>query len=200
MATSAQGGRVAVSVALGVALAAVTAAQSPDAAAGFARKLQLLRGNSLSASPAAQRIVVTETELNSYLRYALVNDLPPGVTEPSVIMEGAGRLSARAVVDLDQVTAERRSGGRLDPLVLIGGKVPVTLAGVVRARNGVARLTLESTTISGIEVPQFLVEQLFAHYSRSAEHPDGIGLDEPFPLPAAIREIQFGKGRAVVIQ
>ena len=36
--------------------------------------------------------------------------------------------------------------------------------------------------------------------SRSPEKPSGINMDDPFDLPARIREIQVGTGTATIIQ
>jgi len=150
--------------------------------------------------PVSLRTTVSEAEVNSYLKYALAEEFPVGVTEPYVTIEGAGRLSGQAVVDLNRVRAERSSGRLLDPLSLLGGTAPVAAVGVLRARGGMARLELESTTISGVPVPKFLLQALVSFYSRSPEDPDGLSLDDSFPLPAGIREIEVGKGEAVVIQ
>jgi len=43
-------------------------------------------------------------------------------------------------------------------------------------------------------------QQIVTYYSRSREHPAGIDLDDPLPLPAGIRELQVEAGRAVIVQ
>lgn len=163
-------------------------------------KLTRIGMNGAATPPAALAITVSETELNSYLKFGLVDTLPPSVSDPTVALGGEGRVTLRATVDLDQVAAERSSGGGLDPLALVGGAVPVTVVGVVVARGGVARVTLESTTIAGWSVPSLVLQQLVTYYSRSPEYPDGVALDDPFPLPAGIRAITFGEGLAVIVQ
>ena len=50
-----------------------------------------------------RRTTVTENEVNSYLVYDAGQQLPTGVVDPSVTILGTGRLSGRAVVDLDAV-------------------------------------------------------------------------------------------------
>jgi hypothetical protein len=49
-------------------------------------------------------------------------------------------------------------------------------------------------------VPNSLLQEMVAYYSRTANDPDGIRLDDPFELPANIRQIEVGQGQAVVIQ
>src|SRR5436309_15724287 len=50
-----------------------------------------------------RRTPVTESEVNAYLGYDGRSQLPAGVVDPAVSILGTGRLSGRAVVDLDAV-------------------------------------------------------------------------------------------------
>src|SRR4051812_25060737 len=61
------------------------------------------------------RTPVTETELNSYLRYELGDRLPTGVKDPWVTIVGDSRVTGRATVDLSQVSQGHKSSGMLDP-------------------------------------------------------------------------------------
>jgi hypothetical protein len=49
-------------------------------------------------------------------------------------------------------------------------------------------------------VPKSLLQELLSHYSRTPENPNGIGIDDPFELPARIKEIRVLKGEAMVVQ
>lgn len=156
-------------------------------------------------TPAAgQRLTpITESEVNSFLRLSVADRLPTGVGEPEVTLLGEGRLSARAVVDLDVVrkaAAARSEGGWLDPRQFLAGRLPVTVQGVLRAENGKARFEVDRTDISGIPVPKLLLQEIVTYYSRSAEFPSGVDLDAPFELPARIREIHVDAHQAVVVQ
>src|SRR5207249_4678807 len=53
------------------------------------------------------RTQVTEGELNSWMAYGAQPLIPKGVTEPSVSILGSGRLSGRAIVDLDAVSKQK---------------------------------------------------------------------------------------------
>jgi hypothetical protein len=163
-------------------------------------KITRINANGQAKKPVSLRTAMSEAEVNSYLAYALAEELPAGVTDLYVTIEGDGRLSGQAIVDLNRVKAERSSGGWLDPLAYLGGKAPVTAVGALHTSGGTARLELESTTVSGVPVPKVLLQALVSHYTRTSENPDGISLDDTFKLPAGIREIQVGKGEAVVVQ
>jgi hypothetical protein len=147
-----------------------------------------------------RRTTVTENEVNSYLVYEAREQLPTGVVEPSITILGEGRLSARAVVDLDAVRKEKNPTSLLDPMNYLMGKVPVTATGLLKTGNGVARVELESAAISRLPIPKFLLQEIVSYYSRTPSNPAGINLDDPFPLPARIREIQVERGHAIVVQ
>jgi hypothetical protein len=149
---------------------------------------------------APRRTLVTETEVNSYLLYEAHEQLPTGVVEPSVTILGGGRLAGRAVVDLDAVRREKNPTSLLDPMNYLMGKVPVTAAGVLKTSNGVGHFELETAAISRLPIPKFLLQEIISYYSRTAQNPAGISLDDPFALPARIREIQVERGQAIIVQ
>ena len=51
----------------------------------------------------ARRTVMTEAETNAYLRLKIPLELPAGVLEPYIAALGGGRVSAKAILDLDTV-------------------------------------------------------------------------------------------------
>ena len=120
------------------------------------------------------------------------------MTEPQVTIIGDGKVSGAATVDLDAVAQAKRDG-RVDRSVeLLGGRLPVTVTGVLRTQNGQGRFELQQAAISGVPVPKTLLQELVSYYSRTADDPRGVSLDEPFALPAGIRQIEVGQGQAVV--
>jgi hypothetical protein len=176
---------------------------SPQQADAFARKLAIISAQStLTTARAAtvRRTSVSEDEVNSWFAYRAQPLLPQGMTEPQVTIVGNGRVMGTAWVDLDAIAKQRRSSGILNPWNLVGGRVPVTVAGVLHTQNGRGQFDVEETTVSGLPVPTSLLQELVAHYSRTPTTPQGIRLDDPFELPANIRQIEVGQGQAVVIQ
>jgi hypothetical protein len=143
--------------------------------------------------------VITEPEVNAYLKFSAADQIPEGIVEPSITIVGDGRLAGRALVDLDAVKKQKERGW-LDPLAYMSGRMPVTAAGVLHARDGLARFELQSAQISGVTVPKWVLQELVSYYTRTPDNPQGIGLDDPFELPARIREIKVGRGEAIVVQ
>jgi hypothetical protein len=154
------------------------------------------------AAPARQplRTTVTDREVNAYLVYEAVDALPTGITDPTVSLPGTERVTARAVVDLDGVRKQRNPTSIFDPMRYLRGRLAVRATGVLRATDGFAQFQLESADIAGVPIPKLLLQEIVGYYSRSAEHPSGINLDDPVALPAGIREIHVERGQAVIVQ
>jgi hypothetical protein len=150
--------------------------------------------------PATRRTPFTEVEVNSWFAYQGREVLPYGVTDAQVRIVGNGRVRGTATVDLEAIAAQRAKGGLLDPWSYLGGRVPVAVAGVLHAQDGVGRFDLEEAAVSGVPIPPAVLQDVISYYSRTADEPGGIRLDEPFALPSGIRRIEVGQGQAVVVQ
>jgi hypothetical protein len=122
------------------------------------------------------------------------------VTNPKVTAIGNGKLLGSAVVDLEAVGRKRGSGGGLDIWSLLGGKVPLSVTGILHTRDGKGRFELQAADVSGVPVPKTLLQELVSYYTRTADHPQGVSLDDPFELPAKIKQIEVGQAQAVVVQ
>jgi hypothetical protein len=152
-----------------------------------------------STKRAAESTTVSDAEVNSYLRYHAQEQIPVGIVEPLLNAHGNGIVSGRAIVDLDAVRKQRQRGW-LDPMGYLTGRLPLTARGRLTTQNGVGRFELESAEISGVTVPKTMVQELLSFYSRTPETPDGINMDDPFELPAQIREIRVAPGAATIVQ
>jgi hypothetical protein len=195
-----------VTVAFAAAVAVATIAPFADTPASR-READILRQKVATITARGERTArqpgrttVTEREVNAYLVFDARDQLPAGVVEPSVSILGTGRVSGRAVVDLDAVRKAKSSPWLLDPTNYLSGRLPVTAVGVLHTRDGVGRFQLENATIGGVPVPKLLLQEIVSYYSRTTDKPAGIGLDDPFALPARIREIQVERGQAIIVQ
>jgi hypothetical protein len=176
-------------------------AGAPQQAAEFERKVLMIAGNGVTAAPAEPlRTAISELEVNAWFASRGGEFLPQGVRAPALTLQGGNRVSGVAVVDLDAIARDRSSGGLLDPWNYLGGRVPVTVAGVVHTRGGRGRFELQEAAISGVPVPRAVIQEVVAYYSRSDSHPRGVRLDDEFTLPAQIRHLEVGRGQLVVVQ
>lgn len=188
-------------VLLSAATVLCAAATSPQQADAFARKIDLIERHAAGRTAAPVKTPVSESELNSWFAYRAKPLLPAGVSNPTLTIVGGGKVMGTVTVDLQQAAKARSSnGGGPSPLTFLGGQVPISVSGVLRTQNGRGQFDLQSADVSGVPVPKPLLQQLVSYYSRTPDHPDGVRLDQPFELPANIREIQIGQGQAVVVQ
>jgi hypothetical protein len=196
--------RLALVVALSVAAAGPALAWqhfSREDADRFDAKLKKIVafGNEKRARQGNQSTPVTDAEVNAYFEHLAKAQIPPGVLEPRLNAVGDGRVSGHAIVDLDVVRKQKQRGW-LDPMSYLTGSLPLTASGLLITKDGVGRFQLETAEVSGISVPKSLLQELLSYYSRSPENPDGIGMDDPFELPARIREIRVERGQATILQ
>lgn len=182
----------------GAGLAALQTSSRRDADR-LQRKIDLIAERGLVARRNPIRTTVTEAEINAYLAVYGKTQLPVGVIDPRLAILSPDRVSGRATIDLDEVRRSS-SGGWFDPASYLTGHVPVSAQGVLRTRNGVAHFQLESAQVAGVTIPKGILQQIISHYSRTPDYPRGINLDDPFPLPAGIRQIEMRRGEAVVVQ
>ena len=91
-------------------------------AATLKQKVASINAHAERPTKAGQRIMVTENEVNSYLVFDAQSQLPTGVVDPSVTILGPGRLSGRAVVDLDAVRKAKNPTSLLDPMNYLMGR------------------------------------------------------------------------------
>jgi hypothetical protein len=161
----------------------------------------VLFGNATPAakSAAARTTALTDTEVNAYLKFHATDQIPVGILDPTLTAAGEGRVTGRAIVDLDAVRKQKQRGW-MDPMGYLTGRVPLTVAGRLTTKNGMGQFELESAEISGVPIPKTVLQELLSYYSRTSERPAGINMDDPFELPSGIREIRVDRGTATVIQ
>jgi hypothetical protein len=166
----------------------------------FAQKIALIREHGNGSPEGTRRTPLSEDEVNSWFTYHAQPLLPAGVMQPQLTIVGQGRVAGRAVVDFDAIARRRASGSTLDPWSFVGGKVPVTVTGILHTRDGMGRFELETAEISGVPVPRTLLQEMLGYYSRTPDRPQGVRLDDAFALPSNIRQIEVGQRQAVVVQ
>jgi hypothetical protein len=184
---------------LGISVHADVRASRRDATA-LKQKIATITAHGEKPARELRRTTVTEGEVNSYIVFEAGDQVPTGVVDPYITILGGGRVSGRAVVDLDAVRKQKNPTSLLDPMNYLMGKLPVTATGVLRTTNGVGRFELESAAVSRIPVPKLFLQEIVSYYSRTPQNPAGINLDDPFELPARIREIQVERGQAIIVQ
>jgi hypothetical protein len=150
-------------------------------------------------TPPPLRSTFTDTQFNAWLLADGKDNVPTGLLQPAVNFLAAGKLTAKAVVDLDAVR-KSKPRGMLDPMNLLSGLVPVTLTGTLSGTGGMATFDVQSAQLGTWPLPRSVLQELIAYYSKSTEYPEGITLGKPFALPAEVKALIIAKGTATVVQ
>lgn len=184
-----------------VALVTTHAANtSRPQAEAFAKKIAIINQHADKGAKSPRRTVLTESEVNSWFEFRAQPLLPAGVTNPKVVAIGNGKLLGTAIVDLEAIGKKRGSGGALDLWSLLGGRLPLSVTGILHTKDGKGRFEMQAADVSGVPMPMSLLQELVSYYTRTPDHPQGVKLDAPFDLPAEIKQIEVGQAQAVVIQ
>jgi hypothetical protein len=190
-------------IGLGALQAAGVSEQQADA---FSQKMATVKKQGIQGISGVQgtnrtlRTPFSESELNSWFAYRSGEVMPPGVSEPRVTLVGNGKVKAVATVDLEAIAKQRSSGRALDPWSYLGGRLPVTLSGVLRTENGMGRFDLEEAAISGVPVPTSVLADIVSYYTRTAADSEGVRINDDFRLPSQIKQIEMGAGQGVIVQ
>jgi len=141
-----------------------------------------------------ETVTVTQSELNSYLNLTLGAKIPKEVKDLQVTLEHE-RLQATGMVDLDQVKSKVATSS-WNPLLLMGGFVPVLLRGRLVNRDGFGSIIWEDVRVNAWSVPISLLEEMVARSTRKPDNPEGVDISAPFRLPYSVRRVRLEPGRA----
>ncbi len=186
-----------ISLLAALAIAGSTTAEvlTPQLADAFEKKIVLVQKIADEDSGRARATAFSQAETNSYLKYKAGDLLPTGLMQPELTMIGAGRVTGKAVVDLDVVRKKQSSGGWFDPTSYLTGKLPVTASGKIVTWDGKGKFELERAEVSGLTIPKSFLAQMVNFFTRTADNPKGSSIDDVFALPADIRRIDVDANR-----
>ncbi len=168
----------------------------PSPTESLNRKLQQIRDRHANGAETSKRFHVSDEEANAYLVYRVVEQLPPEVTKPWVRF-GVDQIQAGALLDASLLGAYLKDWYFAS---FLEGPVQVEVLAQVLAQDGVGQVELESVTLAGFPVPRELVKSLVAANSKNPALPEGVRLDEPFPLPYGIVSARVRTGKLILRQ
>ncbi len=175
------------------AVAASANKASPELAS-VNRKITHLEANGRATHPNPAPTVLTEGEINAYLASDEVQ-FPAGVE--SVQLSGTpGEITGTAKVDFDKVRAGIHSSNPL--LSIFSGVHSVDVDARAYGRGGQGYVHVDSVSLDGIEVPEFVL-RLFVEKYIQPRNPN-IGIDSQFKLPDRIDSAVVGQHQVTLVQ
>lgn len=172
---------------------------SRSAAVAFQHKLMELSQPASSLPTTPKPVVVTDAEVNSYLKYYRQPFLPPSVEGLTIHFKPAG-VFGEAQVNFDTLQPAKPGSNDLGSMLMASiftGTQQVSALGVIASSNGSAKLTLQAVRIGSVELSDWLVNWLLQTYVESQYHLD---LSKPFLLPAQVSRIDFASGKAIFVR
>ncbi len=175
-------------------LAQARSAPNSAPVASFERKLQHVQSNGAQLHPDPSTTEFSEQEINAYFASGNVK-LPIGV-QSVVFQEQPGMVIGTSRVDFDQLKAGKNSYNPL--LSIFSGLHEVVVTTHAYGAKGEGLVHVDSVSLDGVEVPQFVLELFVEKYLRP-KYPN-IGLDSRFALPARVDAATVGLHRVTVTQ
>ena len=176
------------------ALLSVFLLAAPTSVESAQQKLDYIYHNGQKPHSDPRPTQLTEAEANSYLASGRVK-MPAGVRSVRLIGE-PGAITANCRIDFDQVKAGRSNSNPL--LHLFSGEHEVVVEADASGFNYEGPVHVNSVSIDGVQVPQFVLE-LFVEKYVTPKYP-GVGLDSTFRLPDKIETATIGSHELTVIQ
>jgi hypothetical protein len=172
---------------------------SVAAAQALESKIRLLFEPESGGPKSFQPIVVTEDEVNAYLKYHRPNFLPLGVHDPALHITPE-RIFGSAQIDFGELS--RTPGNPADwrrKVLAAMFKAPQRVGVSVRmeTQNGQAKVKIESVVVGTTSVPNWLVDFLLENCLPPRFKFD---LSKPIALPDHVTRVEWGRGKATLVR
>jgi hypothetical protein len=166
---------------------------SPESSRSAQQKFELIEKQQ---APSGARVVFSQDEINSYLRYDFASEIPSGVTDPFIRLE-TGRVIGRAMVDFAEWQAA--NGESPGPLIgwMLRGRRQVEVTCRYTSGDGSGRVDVESVRIGDVPISPSVVTFLIEHVVQP-RYPAAV-VGRPVPLSHNLREVRIELGRAVAV-
>lgn len=175
------------------------AGPSTAAASEFQSKLIELSSTRPLKRGSPSPIVITDNEVNSFLKYDRPEFLPAGVNDLEFHFKPDG-IHGAANVNFDQLKPSQQSESPITARLLASifhGTQRLTALGVLESKDGTGTLTIKDVHIGSTALSDWLVNFLIHTYVESEYKVD---LSKPFLLPDHVMRIEFAPGKAVFVR
>jgi hypothetical protein len=141
-------------------------------------------------------VILTQDEINSYLRYDYASEVPAGVTDPNLRLE-PDRVTGTATVDFLEWQVQKGASPGFLLSWLLRGKRRVEVVGRWTSAEGYGLADIESVTIGSVPVSGGAVKFLIDNLVRP-RYPGAV-VGERVALGYHLRQVRIERGRAVVV-
>jgi len=164
----------------------------------FGKKLELLE--KFEHDPKAKRgpVSVYESELNSYVRFALAEKVPRGLREVRIVLR-ENRLELRGLANLSEFSElKEKAANAAGFLSLLGGEMAVEIVADFKSDRGFGQFEVVSAQIGPVPLSAAILSDIVARATVDAARPNGFDIRAPFRLPYAAKRIRPQQAIATV--
>ena len=141
-------------------------------------------------------VVLTEDEINSYLRYDYASEIPAGLSDPHIRME-PGRVVGDVLVDFAEWKAAKGESPGMLLGFLLRGKKRVDVVAQWKSGEGRGQVDIEQVKIGGTPIAAAVVTFLIENVVEP-RYPEAV-VGRPVELGYGMREVRIEQGRTVVV-
>ncbi len=162
------------------------------------KKLEMLE--KFDRDPRAKRspVDVSESELNSYVRFALAEKVPRGLREVRIVIR-QGRLELRGLANLSEFSElKQKAASAASFLSLLGGEMAVEVVADFKSDRGFGQFELLTAQIGPVPLSASVVSDIVARATTDATRPNGFDIRAPFRLPYSAKRIRPQQALATI--
>ena len=162
------------------------------------KKLEMLE--KFDRDPRAKRspVDVSESELNSYVRFALAEKVPRGLREVRIVIR-QGRLELRGLANLSEFSElKQKAASAASFLSLLGGEMAVEVVADFKSDRGFGQFELLTAQIGPVPISASVVSDIVARATTDATRPNGFDIRAPFRLPYSAKRIRPQQALATI--
>lgn len=162
------------------------------------KKLEMLE--KFERDPKAKRspVDVSESELNSYVRFALAEKVPRGLREVRIVIR-QGRLELRGLANLSEFSElKQKAASAASFLSLLGGEMAVEVVADFKSDRGFGQFELLTAQIGPVPLSASVVSDIVARATTDATRPNGFDIRAPFRLPYSAKRIRPQQALATI--
>jgi len=179
----------------GATLDPATVAASKSAEA----KLAILGNKDPQPNASYPAVVITEYEINSYMKVHSGETLPKGVHAPTLKVQPE-HATASADVDFDELSRSYPNPNDMGPKILAAmfhGTQRATITAHVQSESAGVRMQIESVSVGSTTVPKWLVDYVIQNILQPEYKFD---LTKPLPYPDHVTKVVLGSGQATFLR
>ena len=192
-----------------IVFAALLQAGAPDAVTtrkavtrelsdSFGRKLEQLE--KLEHNPKAKKlpVSVSESELNSYVRFALAEKVPRGLRDVRIVLQ-SGRLELRGIANLSEFSdIKDKAASGMSLLGMLGGEMAVEIVADFKSDRGFGQFDVVSAQVGPVPLSPSLLADIVTRATVDSSRPSGFDIRAPFRLPYSVKRIRSQPALAII--